>query len=67
MKVSLGGEKMSKKGFTVFKKGYFWQGGDCWSTLSTDAHVGSFGQASAVAKLNGGDVISIEVICELKA
>lgn len=53
---------MSKKGYTVFKDGFFWHGGDSWSTRSTDAHVGSYGQASVVARNHGGDVIAIEVL-----
>lgn len=53
---------MSKKGYGVYKRGYFWTGGDGWSTCPTDAHVGSFGQASVVAKTYGGDVTFMEVM-----
>lgn len=53
---------MVEKGYAVYKNGWWWRGGDGWSTCPTDPHVGSFGQASVVAKANNAKVVFVEIL-----
>ena len=53
---------MVKKGYAVYKNGWWWRGGDSWSTCPTDPHVGSFGQASVVAKEHNAKVVLVEIL-----
>jgi hypothetical protein len=57
-----------KQGYAIYKDGWFYRGlykrKEAWSTLSTDAIVGTQEHAIKVASIVGGKVISMEILVE---